>query len=234
MYDMSEGAASRDRSSAPPWPSPTTAGSTKLTIRSLAQRLGAKPMSLYHYVANKDEILDGLVDLVFAEIELPAPTGRLARGDGEARALGPRGAAPAPLGDRPARVADHAGPGHAAPPRREHRTLRAGGFSVAQTAHAYAVLDAFVYGFAVQEASLPFEGPDGAAAVAGPIMELMGAGEYPHMVEFATASTRCSPATTSVPSSTSGSTWSSTASPGCSRTDLSLTGSRVLPRPVAA
>ena len=64
-------------------------------------------------------------------------------------------------------------------------TLRAGGFTLAQTAHAYAVLDAFVYGFAVQEASLPFEGPDGAAEVAGPIMELMGAGEYPHMVEFA-------------------------------------------------
>ena len=47
-------------------------------------------------------------------------------------------------------------------------------------------MDAYVYGFAVQEASLPFEGPDGAAEVAGPIMELMAAGEYPHMVEFAT------------------------------------------------
>ena len=65
-------------------------------------------------------------------------------------------------------------------------TLRSGGFTIAQTAHAYAVLDAFVYGFAVQEASLPFEGPDRAAEVAGPIMELMAAGAYPHLVEFAT------------------------------------------------
>src|SRR5687767_1355555 len=42
-----------------------------LTIRSLAQSLGVKPMSVYYYVANKDEILDGIVDLVFSEIELP-------------------------------------------------------------------------------------------------------------------------------------------------------------------
>src|SRR4051812_28564753 len=42
-----------------------------LTIRSLAQELGVKPMSVYHYVANKDEIIDAAVDLVFEEIELP-------------------------------------------------------------------------------------------------------------------------------------------------------------------
>ncbi len=63
--------------------------------------------------------------------------------------------------------------------------LRAGGFTIEQTAHAYALLDAYVYGFAVQLASLPFEGPDGAAEVAEPIMALMSTGEYPHLVEFA-------------------------------------------------
>ncbi len=41
-----------------------------LTIRSLAQELGVKPMSLYHHVANKEEILDGIIDVVFREIEL--------------------------------------------------------------------------------------------------------------------------------------------------------------------
>src|SRR6478752_8419784 len=46
-----------------------------LTIRTLAQELGVKPMSMYHYVANKDEILDGIVDLVFGEIDLPSITG---------------------------------------------------------------------------------------------------------------------------------------------------------------
>ena len=46
-----------------------------LTIRSLADKLGVKPMSVYHYVANKDEILDAIVDIVFAEIELPRAGG---------------------------------------------------------------------------------------------------------------------------------------------------------------
>ena len=52
-----------------------TAGIGSLTIRSLAQRLGVKPMSVYYYVANKSAILDGIVDLVFSEIELPAVDG---------------------------------------------------------------------------------------------------------------------------------------------------------------
>ena len=50
-------------------------GIAALTIRSLATELGVKPMSVYHHVANKDEILDGIVDLVFGEIELPAAGG---------------------------------------------------------------------------------------------------------------------------------------------------------------
>ena len=51
------------------------AGGPERRIRTLAQELGAKPMSVYHYVANKDEILDGIVDLVYAEIDLPVPGG---------------------------------------------------------------------------------------------------------------------------------------------------------------
>ena len=96
-------------------------GLAALTIRSLAQHLGVKPMSVYHHVANKDEILDGIVDLVFSEIELPVARRRLARGDAPARALGPRVLRRAPLGDRAAGVADEPGPGDAAPPRRDHR-----------------------------------------------------------------------------------------------------------------
>src|SRR5690348_5750732 len=46
-----------------------------LTMRSLARELDVKPMSLYHYVTGKDEILDGIVDLVFSEIDLPTPGG---------------------------------------------------------------------------------------------------------------------------------------------------------------
>ena len=66
------------------------AGVGALTIRSLAHQLGVKPMSLYYYVANKDAILDGIVDLVFSEIDLPVPGRRLAPGDAPAGDVGPR------------------------------------------------------------------------------------------------------------------------------------------------
>jgi hypothetical protein len=64
--------------------------------------------------------------------------------------------------------------------------LRGGGFSVEMTAHAYALLDSYVYGFALQEASLPFDGPDTVAGVAEPMMEMFAIGAYPHLVELAT------------------------------------------------
>src|SRR3954454_15313872 len=75
MYDVSREPLSRDRVMRAALAVADEGGLPGLTIRSLAQRLGVKPMSVYHYVANKDEILDGLVDLVFAEIELPLPDG---------------------------------------------------------------------------------------------------------------------------------------------------------------
>src|SRR4051812_18802123 len=50
-------------------------GIEAVTMRRLARELGVEAASLYHHVSGKDEILDGLVDIVSAEIELPAPTG---------------------------------------------------------------------------------------------------------------------------------------------------------------
>jgi len=186
MYEMARQQLSRERVLDAALRVADDGGLAGLTIRSLAEQLGTRPMSLYHYVAGKEEILDGLVDLVFAEIDLPEPTGRW-REEMTKRARSAR----AVLRRHPWSIAlleSRTTPGPAT--LRHHDAtigaLRAGGFSIAQTGHAYAVLDAFTYGFAVQEASLPFEGPDGAAEVAGPIMELMAAGEYPHLVEFAT------------------------------------------------
>jgi hypothetical protein len=79
-------------------------------------------------------------------------------------------------------------PGHAT--LRHHDAvigaLRAGGFSVEMTAHAYALLDSYVYGFALQEASLPFKGPETVGEVAEPMMRQFPVGEYPHLVEMAT------------------------------------------------
>lgn len=161
-------------------------GLGSLTIRSLAQHLGVKPMSVYHHVANKEEILDGVVDLVFAEIDLPSPDGdwrsQMSRRAHSARRV---------LRRHPWAVAlmeSRTSPGPAT--LRHHdatiATLRKGGFSVELTAHAYALLDSYVYGFALQEASLPFEGPDAAAGVAESIMEQFPAEEFPHLVEMAT------------------------------------------------
>jgi AcrR family transcriptional regulator len=158
-----------------------------LTIRSLAKELGAKPMSVYYYVASKDDLLDNLVDLVFAEIELPDPEGDW-RAEMRRRALSAR-----------ARLNVHrwaigllesrTSPGPAT--LRHHDVvlacLRHAGFSLELTAHAYALIDSYVYGFALQEASLPFEGPEAVRDVAEPIMELMASGAYPMMVEMATA-----------------------------------------------
>ena len=162
------------------------AGIGSLTMRSLAQELDAKPMSLYHYVANKDEILDGIVDLVFSEIELPSPGGDW-RSEMSRRANSARRVLrchPWAIGLLESRK----NPGPAT--LRHHDAvlgaLRGAGFSVEMTAHAYALLDSYVYGFALQEASLPFDGPDTAADVAGPMMGQFPADAYPHLVEMAT------------------------------------------------
>ncbi|MCW2804104.1 MAG: hypothetical protein QOF52_1974 [Propionibacteriaceae bacterium] len=161
------------------------AGIGSLTMRSLAQELGVKPMSLYHYFANKDEILDGIVDLVFEEIELPDPHGDW-RSEMRRRANSTRRALrrhPWAIGLLESRTS----PGPAT--LRHHDAvigaLRSAGFSVELTAHAYALLDSYVYGFALQEAALPFEGPDTAAGVAEPMMEQFPVDEYPNLVEMA-------------------------------------------------
>jgi AcrR family transcriptional regulator len=162
-------------------------GLASLTIRSLARELGVKPMSVYYHVANKSEILDALVDRVFQEIELPEPGGdwrsEMERRARSAREVLARHRWAIPL------LESRTSPG---PANLRHHdtviaTLRGAGFSAELTAHAYALLDAYVYGFAVQEAALPFEGPDSVADVAGPILELMGTGDYPHLAEMATS-----------------------------------------------
>jgi AcrR family transcriptional regulator len=160
-------------------------GLAGLTIRSLAQELGVKPMSVYHHVANKDEILDGIVDLVFDEIELPVVGGEW-RAEMRRRALSARAALarhPWAIGLLESRTSP--GPATLAHHDATLGTLRAGGFSVELTAHAYALLDSYVYGFALQEAGLPFSGPDDVADMAGALVEQFATGQYPHLVELA-------------------------------------------------
>jgi AcrR family transcriptional regulator len=161
-------------------------GIAGLTIRSLAGELGVKPMSVYHYVANKDEILDGIVDLVFGEIDLPSIAGDW-RVEMAQRARSARNA----LRRHPWAIAlmeSRTAPGPAT--LRHHDavlgSLRAAGFSRRMTAHAYALLDSYTYGFALQEAGLPFDGPNTVTDVAEPILQRFTTGNYPHMVDMAT------------------------------------------------
>jgi AcrR family transcriptional regulator len=157
-----------------------------LTMRSLAQELGVKPMSVYYYVASKEAVLDGIVDLVFREIDLPSASGdwhqeMTRRAHSARRALRRH---PWAVGLMESRTT----PGPAT--LRHHDAvigaLRAGGFSVPMTAHAYALIDSYVYGFALQEAGLPFESPEDMADMAGEMMVQFPPGEYPHFVELAT------------------------------------------------
>ncbi|GAB3521993.1 TetR/AcrR family transcriptional regulator [Arthrobacter monumenti] len=156
-----------------------------LTIRSLARALETKPMSLYHYVANKDEILDGIVDLVFSEIDLPSAGGDW-RSEMHRRAQSARQVLRGhswAIGLLESRTT----PG---PATLQHHdatlgTLRAAGFSVQMTAHAYALLDSYIYGFALQEAALPFKGPGTVAEATEPTVKLISAGDYPHLLEIA-------------------------------------------------
>ncbi len=159
-------------------------GIAALTIRSLAAELGVKPMSVYHHVANKDEILDGIVDIVFSEIELPTIGGEW-HAEMWRRAVSAREAMrrhPWAIG----LVETRTNPGFAT--LRHHDavigTLREGGFSVEMTAHAFALIDAFVYGFALSEATLPFDGPDTVPEIAEQMMAQFSPTDYPHLVEF--------------------------------------------------
>lgn len=158
-------------------------GVEPLTLRKLAAHLGVQPMSIYHHVANKDEILDGMVDAVFAEIEMP-PADTPWREAMRVRALSARDALrrhPWAAGMLDSRSTP--GPANLGHHDAVLACLRHNGFSVAMTAHAYAVLDAFIYGFALQERSLPGGGGEELAGVAADMMTAFAA-DYPHLAEF--------------------------------------------------
>jgi AcrR family transcriptional regulator len=159
-------------------------GMSALTIRSLAEHLGVKPMSVYHHVASKSEIIDGIVDLVFSEIELPSSSGdwreELRRRSASARLV---------LGRHPWAIQLLQSRTHPGPATLRHHnavlgTLRGAGFSVEKTAHAYALIDSYVFGFALSEAALPFHGPQTVAEVADQMMVGFDPAEFPHLVEL--------------------------------------------------
>lgn len=156
-----------------------------LTIRRLAEALEVKPMTIYHHVPNKEAVIDGMVDLVFSEIETPDPDldwkSAIRRRCTSARAVLARHPWAAPY------MESRTSPGSAT---LAHHDAVLGclrrGMSIEMTAHAYALLDAFVYGFALQEASLPTPAGDDMAELADAIVEQFPPGAYPNLVELTT------------------------------------------------
>jgi AcrR family transcriptional regulator len=161
-----------------------TSGIESLTMRKLGVELGVEAMSLYNHVANKTDLLDGMIDAVFAEIGLP-PDGHTWRAAMRERALSARDVLARhrwAIGLMESRTT----PG---PATLQHHdavigTLRGAGFAVAMAAHAMSVLDSYIYGFALQESSLPFDSGEETAALAEAILARASANEYPHLTEL--------------------------------------------------
>jgi len=156
-----------------------------LSMRKLADELGVAAMTLYYYVPNKVELVDGMIDIVFGEIEPPS-----LELDWKAamrrRALSTRAA----LNRHRWAVGQMEGrTDHGASNLRLHDAvlgcLRAAGFSVEMTVHAYSVQDAYIYGFALQETDMSSQTPDDFAAEAQRQMSAYEdvLADFPHLVE---------------------------------------------------
>jgi AcrR family transcriptional regulator len=163
-------------------------GDEALSMRNLGKKLGVEAMSLYNHVANKEDIVDGLVDIVFSEIEVAAPgevdwkTAMRRRAISTREALNRHrwavGLMEGRMSPGPANLRNHDA---------VMGCLREAGFSFRAAVHALSVMDAYIYGFALQEKNLPFETPDQVSEV----MEIQRQhvpemADYPYLVEVAT------------------------------------------------
>jgi AcrR family transcriptional regulator len=160
-------------------------GIESLSMRKLGEAVGVEAMSLYNHVANKDDLLDGMIDLVFGEIALSSGE------DGWKSAMRRRAMAVRSTLSRHrwaiGLMESRTSPGPAN--LRHHDAvigcLREAGFSIPLTAHAYSALDSYIYGFAMQERNLPFDSPEQTSELAQAIMANFPVDAYPHLAELA-------------------------------------------------
>ena len=161
------------------------AGLEAFSMRALAQELGVVPMALYKHVANKEEMLDGMVDIVFSEIELPSAdldwkSAMRRRAISTREALRRHSWAIGMMESR------HPGPANLQNHDAVMGCLRRAGFPFETAIHAYSVQDAYIYGFALQERDLGFHTPDSAGEAAQRRAQTVGALEsYPYLAEIA-------------------------------------------------
>ena len=159
-----------------------------LSMRRLAGELGAGAMSLYHYVASKEELLDAMVDVVFEEIELP-PEGTDWQTAMRRRAVSARhvfARHPWAIGLMESRTSP--GPANLRHHEAVTACLRRAGFPVLMATHANWLLDSYVYGFALQEASLPFDTADELSdMIQDAYLPQLPPDEFPYLNESAAA-----------------------------------------------
>ena len=163
-----------------------SSGIESLTMRKLGQDLGVEAMSLYNHVANKDDILDGIVDLVLTDIEVPAEgtdwrTAMRHRSISAHQVLLAHPWAALLIMSR-----YNIGPGMTQYLNETLGRLREGGFTIHGALDAWHTLDSHLYGFTLQELGLPFE-VDEAAQVSAQVLGQLPADEFPYVVEVITA-----------------------------------------------
>jgi AcrR family transcriptional regulator len=160
-------------------------GIEALSMRKLGQRLGVEAMSLYNHVANKDDLQDGIVELVLGEIELPPDAAdwkeamRRTAISSHETFIRHRWACSAMM--RVPRVS---------PLRLQWmeavlRTLREAGFSADLTHHAYHALDSHITGFTLWQVSMPFDTREELVDLAEDVLREIPTDEYPYFIEHA-------------------------------------------------
>ena len=160
-------------------------GIASLTMRKLGEAVGVEAMSLYNHVANKDDLLDGMIDVVFGEIDLPADETDWKTAMRQLRDLRPRRPLPPSLGDRADGVADHARSRKPSTPRGRDRNPAERG--LLDRAGRPRVLRPRQLHLRIRDAGAEpavNDTPQQTAEVAQAIMAQLPAGEYPHLTEL--------------------------------------------------
>src|ERR671918_2600213 len=155
-------------------------GLAAVTMANVGARLGVEAMSLYRHIGNKEEMLDGLVDRVFAEIEVPADA-RDWRDALRRRAVSAHDA----LRRHPWAIGLMESRSQPGPATLGHHDAMLGhlfraGFDGHGATRVYNLLDSYIYGFALQEATLPFSSPEEMASLSGEMLAQV-ADAYPQL-----------------------------------------------------
>lgn len=162
-------------------------GLESLSMRKLGQELGVEAMALYYHFANKDEVINGMVDLVFSEIDLPAASTDWKNAMRQwARSL------------RDVLLRHHWALGlmesrrKPGPANLRHHdavigSLRSAGLDMPTIAHAYTLLDSYIYGFALFSVNLPFEPSAEVPELGRVTLQAFPVDAYPNLVAYVSA-----------------------------------------------